>query len=360
MKKTSLWFLLLSLFYIADAHEIETSSQILFLTTPEGQHVTLGISQSGMFTANGKDYMNYSGTNLGDNDWYYEDSLFYLRKDGTKYFYYDSKTCLEHLLFDFDLKEGNAFTNDFEGTVYKVTDVRDTLVNDETLRLIELQNSNGKSDIWMEGVGSIYTGILPPQEKYKDARLLISRYFGYDDYWLDGYPTFFYLDNYNIKTADMFVETLRWDKPVETMEEWEAYTEWKNAPTDLNAEFIGDTLHIWGRLNTSCGLQSYAACELNGSQIVFRVYPIEFIPADCINKYEINTKIASFTKGKYNIKLSWNKTIELECLGANPTSVKSISLPSQKNTFFDLQGRKLPSKPARGIYLEDGKKRMVK
>ena len=43
--------------------------------------------------------------------------------------------------------------------------------------------------------------------------------------------------------------------------------------------------------------------------------------------------------------------------------VTGISMPSvsnRKNTLFDLQGRKLQSKPARGIYIEDGKKKIVK
>lgn len=33
---------------------------------------------------------------------------------------------------------------------------------------------------------------------------------------------------------------------------------------------------------------------------------------------------------------------------------------TSKGKLFDLQGRKLSTKPARGIYIEEGKKRMVK
>ena len=43
--------------------------------------------------------------------------------------------------------------------------------------------------------------------------------------------------------------------------------------------------------------------------------------------------------------------------------VTGISMPSvsnRKNTLFDLQGRKLQDKPARGIYIEDGQKVLIK
>ena len=42
------------------------------------------------------------------------------------------------------------------------------------------------------------------------------------------------------------------------------------------------------------------------------------------------------------------------------TGIESPYSPSDEETFFDLQGRKLPAKPTQGIYIEDGKKRMVK
>jgi hypothetical protein len=42
------------------------------------------------------------------------------------------------------------------------------------------------------------------------------------------------------------------------------------------------------------------------------------------------------------------------------TGIKSPFSPSDEETLFDLQGRKLPAKPTQGIYIEEGKKRMVK
>jgi hypothetical protein len=42
------------------------------------------------------------------------------------------------------------------------------------------------------------------------------------------------------------------------------------------------------------------------------------------------------------------------------TAVSSLQPTQEKGTFYDLDGRQISTKPSRGIYIEDGKKRMVK
>ena len=322
-----------------------------FVITPEGQYATLYVEPYQEVMINEHRYRLYSGyfENIK-----YVDSLFLLRQDETKYFYYDIKEESEHLLFDFGLEKGDTYTDSFSGEEYEVTDVRDTLVSDRSQRLIELQSQGGKHDIWMEGIGSIYTGIMRPNDYCQEIYHLTS-----PRYFINGYDTefvfyCFYPNNQYIKTAGMSFTEMEWEGPVpETEEEWKAYREWKYSPSDLNAEFIGDTLHIWGRLNASCVLQPYVACELKDNDVSLKLYSWGYV--DCISNFKMEARIPGFKKDKYNVKLSWNKTIELECLGENPTSVKSISLPSQENTLFDLQGRKV-SNPQKGIYIENGQK----
>jgi len=90
---------------------------------------------------------------------------------------------------------------------------------------------------------------------------------------------------------------------------------WLHAPTDLNAEFENDTLHIWGRLRTSCSIQTYAACELNVDKVTFKAYPYNnLLDEDCISCYEVETRIPGFERGTYKVNL-YNKTLELECAG---------------------------------------------
>ena len=41
-------------------------------------------------------------------------------------------------------------------------------------------------------------------------------------------------------------------------------------------------------------------------------------------------------------------------------AVRGITKPNSQNTLYDLQGRRLMVKPAKGVYIENGRKRMVK
>lgn len=143
---------------------------------------------------------------------------------------------------------------------------------------------------------------------------------------------------------------------IETDEEWEAYQAWSTAPTNLNAEFLGDTLHVWGWLRTSCALQPYAACVLEGDNISFKTYSLADV--DCFSNYNIEARISNFKKGTYQVQL-FNKTVELECMAGDPTSLRSQQILSSPTRLYDLQGRQLFDKPAQGIYIEGGKKKLV-
>ena len=167
MKRFILSSLLLALFccnvYSADEGNIYT----YFVTNPDGQYETLFLNYDRNVDVNGKNYQQYVGSYL---DRTYADSIILLRREGKKYFCHDTQTSEEHLLFDFGLQKGDIFTDDFSGTVYDVVDVRDSLINDSLHRLIEIRDceGTGKHDIWLEDVGSIYTGILP-KNKFKDV-----------------------------------------------------------------------------------------------------------------------------------------------------------------------------------------------
>ena len=125
MKKFFLTNLLLALLccnvYSSDKGSIYT----YFVTTPNGQDETLFLNYDRNVEVGGKNYQQYVGSYL---DRSYADPVL-LRREEKKYFYYDSRTSEEHLLFDFDLQKGDAFTDDFSGIVYDVVDVRDSLVN---------------------------------------------------------------------------------------------------------------------------------------------------------------------------------------------------------------------------------------
>ena len=314
MRKLIIISLFLALFFCNAYSADEGNIYTYFVTTPNNQTETLFLNYDRNVEMDGKNYQQYVASNLYRT---YADSLVLLRKEDSKYFYYDSRTSEEKMLFDFSLQKGDTFTDDFSGTVYNVVDVRDSLVNDSLCRLIEIRDceGTGKHDIWMEDVGSIYTGILP-KNKFRDVCLLIYFRFCYSLEENVEHSTYFYPNTPLIKTAGMSVMVPQWDKEIEPEEDWDAFLAWLHAPTDLNAEFENDTLHVWGKIRTSCSIQSYAACELSGDKVTFMAYPYNnLLDADCISTYIVETRIPGFEKGKYKINL-YNKTIELVCAGA--------------------------------------------
>lgn len=281
-----------------------------FTITQEHQYVTLYIEPWWRSVKkNEKEYTMFSGNFKGIN---YVDTLMLLRQDEAKCYFYDTKTGTEHLLFDFSLQKGDVYNDDFNNIEYEVTDVRDSIIGNESLRLIELISQEGKHDIWLEGIGSIYTGLLRAYSNYKDAYLLMCACPEWSTEWEEGCLHLFFPNNQFIRTADMTIKEPHWDRPLETEEDWEAYQEWRNAPTGLNAEFSGDTLHVWGRVRTSCGLCPYISSELKDNNVSVTLYRYPGPEPDCISAYDVDGRIPGFQRGIYEVRL-YNKTIKLVC-----------------------------------------------
>ena len=271
-----------------------------FMVTPESQYETMNLwyQRKKYVAVDGKEYLQYGGYFREDS---IVDAMVLLRQEEAKCFCYDTNTNTEHLLFDFGLQKGDSYNDDLNNTEYEVTDVRDTIVNNESLYLIELLSQEGKHDIWVEGIGSIYTGIMKANASYGDVYLLRSG------------EIRFYPNNQFVKTADANVTQLVWEGKLETPEDWEAYEAWYGAPSDLNAEFVDDTLHVWGRLHASCEILPYAICGITENSIDFQLYSNGEV--DCYNNYEIDAQIPGFQRDSYEVQL-YNKTVQLECMGS--------------------------------------------
>ena len=71
---------------------------------------------------------------------------------------------------------------------------------------------------------------------------------------------------------------------------------------------------------------------------------------------DVTLRVPTGTRSKYEVTTGWRifKTIE-EFL---PTDISSPAT-NQESTLYDLQGRKLQGKPAQGIYIENGQKKVV-
>ncbi len=301
-KTTSPWSEFGNIVGIAQEGPIKDISRYFsyFIVTPESQYETMNLwyQRKKYVAADGKEYLQYGGYFREDS---IVDAMVLLRQEEAKCFCYDTNTDTEHLLFDLGLQKGDSYYDDFNNIEYEVTDVRDTIVNNESLCLIELMSQDGRHDIWLEGCGSIYTGILKANASCEDVCLLRAG------------EIRFYPNNQFVKTADANVTQLVWEGKLETPEDWEAYEVWYGAPSDLNAEFVDDTLHVWGRLHTYCDIIPYAICGLREDQIDFMLYSNGDV--DCYNNYEIDVRIPGFQRGSYEVQLH-NKTVRLECMGA--------------------------------------------
>ncbi len=334
-----------------------------FIITPEGQYSTLYVEpQWEKVARNEKEYTRFSGNY---DDLNYVDTLLLLRQVQKKVFSYDTKTDTEHLLFDFGLRKGETYYDDINNQEYEVTDVRDSVVAGESLLLLELMSRDGRHDVWLEGIGSVYTGIMKACSYNRDAYLLLS---GFSE--TSGYAHRFYPNNPYIKTADMNMTKLHWDKPIETEADWEAYQSWYEAPADVSAEFAGDTLHVWGTVRASCALCPYISCQLKENVASIVLYRCPGPDLDCISKYEIEASIPGFQRGTYEVQL-FGKTVELECKGDSDhgTGIREVKneelrVKNEAAAIYDLSGRKIVNGKSskgrlpQGIYIEDGRKKL--
>ena len=107
---------------------------------------------------------------------------------------------------------------------------------------------------------------------------------------------------------------------------------------------------------TNIGVFSFEYCyELSTiTSFIEQPFEVDDICEASLQK-QITLYVPSGTKSKYEATSGWQgfRTIEER----QPTGITS-PIPSPKSCFYDLQGRKLSGKPAHGIYIEDGKKKV--
>ena len=273
--------------------------------------------------------------------------------DKSIYIYdFDSKE--ERLAFDFTLSVGDRFTT-YNGIEWLVDAVGDTLVNlsykeegePSSKRLLKVKSTNGQyTDTWLEDFGSLsnHFMILPLKEKQRTHTLWMQYDYGHnlvriisDDplYTHDnGYPEY----DYNSRPYPEYV-----DQPIYF------YSTYANGMLEVAVrdDFspnrlyyclyrVGDDLYNAFHWSISPGT------DLDGVKMRRQYeYCIPGLPAPQSGQYTIN----------YDKREPSNETVI-----ANTTADNSWSTPP----LYDLQGRKLQQKPSKGMYIQGGKKVLVK
>lgn len=242
----------------------------------------------------------------------FSDDFTYYRQDGQKVYRYNINTATETLAFDFGLDVGDAFKlyDNCEVVVESVSDtnVVDIIFSEEKYdnqRILRLRGVEDASitDIWVEGIGSLYYGIERPTQ----AEGIKSQALAYCEVF-ESYNAKFLVNIGNVRGAGVDLGQEIDTEIIESV-----------APifnTDfLKFRLINNTLHVGGYISCNCGKEIYLAAKDMGNSIELEMR--ELAPyADCYSLYAIDISFPKFTGEKYDVTFMGKKiaTVEKERL----------------------------------------------
>ena len=355
----------------------------LHIDTGNGEFINLDYRLAGDTLMQGRDYVRVvcgyeEKADLYENDFLlmsairpngstYADTLYY-RQEEDKVYCLQPEENKEILIIDYGLGVGDEFT-DANGEVYVVTDTTRQTHNKyfhawyyyQPRGLSLVSKKTGEEDVWIEGIGSKWWGITPKflmdrnkvftKLALEPTHAQVSMAYGGNSLLMPNVNTKCYKAERidlggNYYGDDIFV----------------------------NYEFLGDTLRVEGvKIFEHFAGYSYAECLVDEGRIDIMVK--RFYMEDQIreNKYIFDVRIPGFKAGTYEVGMSGQEYVTLECKGSTSTSINNIQQAgdssqggemvngkSSNRKLFDLQGRRLSGKPARGIYIKNGKKIAIK
>ena len=257
-------------------------------------------------------------------------------------FIYDFETNEERQAFDFTLSAGDHFCT-YNGMEWEVETVIDTLVNisyqglgeSSTKRLLKVVSVDGRySDQWLEDFGSFanHFMILPMNEVGQTQTLWMEYDYGH----------------YLVREIS--------SDPIYTHDSGTP-DENENGPESLNVTYNNGSLRVEKMGWHSPNREYICFCRVGDD--LYNAYVWELSPAT-VAAYVVWHKDIAYFYGLPapqcgNYTMHFNQ-------GDKPSGIIDITNATINNqtesSIHDLQGRQLPGKPARGIYIEGGKKVM--
>ncbi len=208
-----------------------------------------------------------------------------------------------------------------------------------------------QDDVWIEGVGSIHTGLLEPSDFITSEVYVQSMVHGSED------CAFFCIDTDVYKSVPFEAEIIESSNPIVD----EIIMDQSNHNTTFDMEFIDDTLHVKGALfgETQGPLKTLEA-EIDDDTIILNINEHTLNRFSSGVPFRFDVKIPGFKAGTYKIRYQYKNPIDVVCYG-NATAIeahKTISgqQESECNAIYDLSGRRLNQAPERGLYIQNGKK----
>lgn len=287
----------------------------------------------------------------------YADTLLY-RQEGDKVFCIPKGEKEEVLIVDFGLKVDEEFV-DASKEKYRVTMARPLKNGYDTEwsniggckvmchyfysepKVLELISINtGEKDIWVEGIGSLKWGVVPPfiAEGIEPFRQL------------GQHPQRAQVCVAKPENMTVMPDVNEDDYKAVLIERKRAY----DGDVCIDYSFEGDTLCVNGIQNSESTFgYPYAECLITDNRIDFM---LKQNAISRIHKLIFNVRIPGFKAGTYQVGMPGQKHVTLECMGNGSTIVNDISIsPALRNALYDLSGRRLQQKPQKGIYIQDGK-----
>lgn len=291
------------------ANEDQSQDWQFYVETKSGDvRVLWFLSRSQTMTLNGHEYTKFIFDDASPYITEKGDNYCWCRQEGQQVFVYSETEKTDELVLDFSLNVGDQFVR-ANGEVLNVIATRDTLLLKEELfpsemlipsKMLILQSEKNPEieDVWIEGIGSMRTGITPCGF-FSDAK--VKMIYTANDCYISLYFTMLNEERFKMQMIDM-LEVDETQKP------------------EIQCEFLADTLHIYGYMTLWCAGTPPVICRIDGSHVYLSGMVSSFPISSCISTYKIDLKIPGFKKGKYlidvDVAYKGGGTFEAECNGS--------------------------------------------
>ena len=264
---------------------------------------------------------------------------YYYRQDGYKIFRWKEDESDEELVFDFMMSVGDEFVCP-NGIHLRVVEACDTTINYyyPNSRMLKLEGVDDPSvkDTWIEGCGSVHTGLLVSEDIPGIQHMNIL--YLWDDLDLSFWWN---TDEEYLKTQHIYIQELY---PV------------GEKSSHLHYSFEGDSLHVTGELVVSPP-NLFFSLEIYQNTLVLTWTALP--PSYALQTYmPVDLKFGKFSAGTYEINGMGMEPVTLIC--EVPTDIKKVDRHLYERACFDLQGRRLLHEPEKGMYIKNGRKFWIK
>ena len=234
------------------------------------------------------------------NGWYNDLYHSYMRQVGKQVLRYNPDTKTETVVLDYSLDVGDEFTTE-TGDHMRVTEVGSFeeyaqyfFRGDGVRRMLRLQGVDNPElkDVWIEGFGSVYTGVLPPEiyANYPEIHLK----------WCSDTGNFA-VNQKHYKSIPFEAEELDRDT------QFFLLTEATDEDIPFVCEFIGNDLHLSGYFYYTCSTSQYAELTIadGGMMNLSFEHPATYhIVAPCSWPGYFDLIFPDFEPGNYHISLT--------------------------------------------------------